>query len=35
MLITTDRDHEFMVDLPEATYMALGDALDLGNGTFV
>ena len=35
VLITTDRDHEFMVDLPEATYMALGDALDLGNGTFV
>lgn len=35
ILLTTDRGHELMLDLPEATYMAHGDALDLGNGTFV
>ena len=35
VLLTTDRGHEIMLDLPEATYMAQGDALDLGNGTFV
>ena len=35
VLLQTDRGHELMLDLPEATYMAHGDALDLGNGTFV
>ena len=35
VLLTTDRGHEVMLDLPEATYMAHGDALDLGNGTFI
>lgn len=35
VLLTTDRGHELMLDLPEATYMTHGDALDLGNGTFV
>jgi urease accessory protein len=35
VVLTTDRGHELLLDLPEATYMAHGDALDLGNGTFV
>jgi urease accessory protein len=35
VLLTTDRGHELMLDLAEATYMAHGDALDLGNGTYV
>jgi urease accessory protein len=35
VLLTTDRGHEVMLDLAEATYMAHGDALDLGNGTCV
>ena len=35
VLLTTDRGHELMLDLPEAAYMAHGDALDLGDGTFV
>lgn len=35
VLLETDRGHELLLDLPEATYMAHGDALDLGNGTFV
>ncbi len=35
VLLTTDRGHELMLDLAETTYMAHGDALDLGNGTFV
>ena len=35
VLLQTDRGHELMLDLPDATYMAHGDALDLGNGTFV
>jgi urease accessory protein len=33
--LTTDRGHDLLLDLPEATYMAHGDALDLGNGTYV
>ena len=35
VLLETDRGHELLLDLPEATYMAHGDALDLGNGTYV
>lgn len=35
VLLTTDRGHELMLDLADATYMAGGDALDLGNGTCV
>ena len=35
ILLATDRGHELMLDLPEATYLAGGDALDLGNGTYV
>ena len=35
VLLTTDRGHEVMLDLAEATYMAHGDALELANGTFV
>ena len=35
VLLTTDRGHEVMLDLPEATYMAHGDALDLGDGRYV
>ncbi len=29
--LTTDRGHEFLLDLPEATYLADGDALELEN----
>lgn len=35
VLLTTDRGHELLLDLPEAIHMAHGDALDLGNGAFV
>ena len=35
VMLETDRGHEVMLDLAEATYMAHGDALDLGNGTCV
>ena len=35
VLLETDRGHALMLDLHEATYLAHGDALDLGNGTFV
>ena len=35
VLLNTDRGHELLLDLPEATYMAHGDALELGNGTFI
>ena len=35
VLLQTDRGHEVMLDLPEATYMAHGDALDLGDGRLV
>ena len=35
VLLETDRGHEVMLDLAEATYMAHGDALDLGNGTCI
>lgn len=31
----TDRGHEFLLDLAEATYMAHGDALELSNGALV
>ena len=33
--MTTDRGHEFLLDLAEATYMADGDALELSNGALV
>lgn len=33
--MTTDRGHEFLLDLPEATYLAGGDALELSNGALV
>ncbi len=35
VVLTTDRGHELLLDLPEATYLADGDGLDLGNGTYV
>ena len=35
ILLTTDRGHEVMIDLAEATYMAHGDALELDNGTLI
>jgi urease accessory protein len=35
VLLTTDRGHEVMLDLEEATYMAHGDALALDNGTYI
>ncbi len=31
----TDRGHAFLLDLPEATYLAHGDALELSNGALV
>ncbi len=33
--LATDRGHEFLLDLPEATYLASGDALELSNGALV
>lgn len=33
--LATDRGHEFLLDLPEATYLADGDALELSNGVLV
>lgn len=33
--MTSDRGHEFLLDLPEATYLAQGDALELSNGALV
>jgi urease accessory protein len=33
--MTTDRGHEFLLDLAEATYLAHGDALELANGALV
>jgi urease accessory protein len=33
--MTTDRGHEFLLDLAEATYLAQGDALELSNGALV
>jgi urease accessory protein len=33
--MTTDRGHAFLLDLPEATYLAHGDALELSNGALV
>jgi urease accessory protein len=33
--MTTDRGHEFLLDLSEATYLADGDALELENGGLV
>jgi urease accessory protein len=33
--MTTDRGHELLLDLPEATYMADGDALQLESGGLV
>lgn len=33
--MATDRGHEFLLDLPEATYLAHGDALELSNGALV
>jgi urease accessory protein len=35
VLLETDRGHEVMLDLAEATYMAHGDLLALDNGTYV
>jgi urease accessory protein len=35
VLLTTDRGHEVLLDLAEATYMAHGDALALDNGTHI
>lgn len=35
VLLTTDRGHEVMLDLPDATYMAHGDALETENGAFI
>lgn len=35
LALTTDRGHEFLLDLPEATYLASGDALVLSNGALV
>ncbi len=35
VLLTTDRGHEVMLDLAEATYMAHGDVLALDNGTYI
>ena len=31
----TDRGHKFLLDLPEATYLESGDALELSNGALV
>jgi urease accessory protein len=33
--MTTDRGHKFLLDLPEATYLAHGDVLELSNGGLV
>lgn len=33
--MTTDRGHTFLLDLPDATYLAHGDALELSNGALV
>lgn len=33
--LATDRGHEFLLDLAEATYLADGDALELSNGVLV
>jgi urease accessory protein len=33
--MTTDRGHAFLLDLPEATYLAHGDALELADGALV
>lgn len=33
--MTTDRGHDFLLDLAEATYLAHGDALQLSNGALV
>lgn len=33
--LSTDRGHAFLLDLPEATYLAPGDALELSNGALV
>lgn len=33
--LATDRGHEFLLDLPEATYLADGDALELDNKALV
>ena len=35
VVLTTDRGHDVLLDLPEATTMAHGDALDLANGTLI
>jgi urease accessory protein len=35
VVLTTDRGHEFLLDLAEATYLASGDALELTNGGLV
>jgi urease accessory protein len=35
VVLTTDRGHEFLLDLPEAAHMADGDALQLENGGLV
>jgi urease accessory protein len=33
--MTSDRGHEFLLDLPEAAYLADGDALELDNGALI
>jgi urease accessory protein len=33
--LETDRGHAFLLDLPEATYLAAGDALELEDGTLI
>ena len=35
LTMTTDRGHEFLLDLAEATYLASGDVLELSNGALV
>lgn len=35
IVMTTDRGAELLLDLPEATYLAEGDALELANGDLV
>ncbi len=35
LAMTTDRGHEFLLDLPEAAYLADGDALELENGGLI
>ena len=35
IVLTTDRGHEFLLDLPEATYLGHGDALEIEGGGLV